>query len=165
MHPIGARWENRNWSCRVDPEFSTGTKFKQVISDRSPERGEGGLEGGGRGMLRTTYPQVIHRLCTVFRWLLTRKRASEPPPDQVPASVRERVHRLEMDLQELTERFQLHQVAYQRFQGKVFGHLGAPARDAVRGSRSSTESLDEYRDRMLRSGRLVPQSENHNGEH
>jgi len=86
-----------------------------------------------------------------------------PTPAPEPESVRQRVHRLEIELTELRDKFDLHQLAYQRFQGKVFGHLGAPNRDAVRNSGAKGETLEEYRDRMLRSGLLRAQRGDNDG--
>lgn len=98
----------------------------------------------------------------MFKWLRSR---SAPVVAQEPESVRQRVHRLEIELTELREQFEVHKLAFQRFQGKVYGHLGAPNRDALRRTQQRDETLEEFRLRMLGTGAPRVLTENQHGEH
>lgn len=107
-------------------------------------------------------------MCTVLKWLLQGRKKRDPEPEQVPPSVRARVQRLEIDLGELTEYVEQLRAHHAKLRQSFYGHIGAENRNKVRrGAHSDDETLDEFRERMRREGRLgaVQESTHDHGEH
>jgi len=101
----------------------------------------------------------------MLKWLLQRRKKSDPAPEVVPLSVRERVQRLEIDLAELVEYVDQLKAHHAKLRQSFYGHIGAENRNKLRGgSHAGVESLDEFRERMRAQGRLGPQPEQHHGE-
>ena len=100
----------------------------------------------------------------MWKWLLTRAKKPETPAEAVPESVRERVTRLEIDLQEVQALCQAVWARQRKVEGAVHGARGAANRWP--GSTAGDETLDQYRDRMAASGRLghLPRGVNDGGQ-
>jgi len=97
------------------------------------------------------------------KWL-TRLFKRETAPAVVEPSVAKRVVRLEIELEELRALVEATWARQRKVEGAVHGMRGAsrrhPQRDAV------DETLEEFRDRMVREGRMRAQSgEQQHGEH
>lgn len=101
----------------------------------------------------------------MLKWLLTLFAKRDRAPEQVPPSIRERVHRLEIALEELTDYVDQQRAHHAKLRQAFYGHIGAENRNKLRGgSHSSDETLEEFRERMRREGRLGARAENINGE-
>jgi len=99
----------------------------------------------------------------MLKWL-TRKKKPEaaPPPDEPRLSAR--VSRLEIEVEDLRTLVEATWARQRKVEGAVHGMRGAsrrhPQRDGV------DETIEEFRERMLREGRLRAQSgESQHGEH
>lgn len=102
----------------------------------------------------------------MLRWLLTRSKKRDPQPEQEPPTVRARVQRLEITLSELEEYVEQLRGQHAKLRSAFYGHIGAEARNKLRpGGDPSTETLDEFRERMRREGRLFAVPESQHGEH
>jgi hypothetical protein len=98
-------------------------------------------------------------------WLLTAVRRLVPTPKPTDEPLRARVVRLEIEAEELRSLVQAVWARQRKVEGTVHGMRGANNRWPSRVN-NSEESLEEYRDRMQREGRLggARAGENH-GEH
>lgn len=128
---------------------SLQTDYKEVWSGR---RGGGGVEGGGNPY----NPQLTHRLSTglspaMFRWL-TRRKAPDPAPAPEPPRLAARVVRLETEVEDLHTLVEQLQGAQRKLTGAVYGMKGADKRHPQRVG--GEETLDEFRERMMRAGQL-----------
>ena len=94
----------------------------------------------------------------MFGWSLTRKRKSETPLSQEGPSPVQRLRRLEIEIATIREDLDLQTMAQKKLTGRVAGLIGVPARQRLReadtGNHGGTETLEEYRERMRREGRL-----------
>lgn len=89
----------------------------------------------------------------MLKWLLTLGKKPDPVPESVPESVREKVNRLEIDLEELRGLVQAVWARQRKVEGAVHGMRGASRRWPGRAD-TDDETLEEYRDRMVREGRM-----------
>jgi len=101
---------------------------------------------------------MLKRLLTVFR-------APDPPPAPEPPGVRKRVERLEIEVEELVSKLEAVWARQRKVEGTVHGMRGANARHPSRLG-NADESLEDFRDRMLREGRLLTsRGDSQHGEH
>lgn len=110
--------------------------------------------------MSTGYPQVTNML---KRWL-TKTLGLDPPQEVCDPRTSKRIQRLEIEIEELRALVEATWARQRKVEGTVHGMRGAsrrhPQRDAV------DETIDEFRDRMLREGRLTAaRAENQHGEH
>lgn len=89
---------------------------------------------------------MLTRLLTLFR-------KPEPPPATEPAPMRKRVERLEIEVEELVSKLEAVWARQRKVEGTVHGMRGADRRHPQRVNQE--ETLDEFRDRMRREGRLT----------
>jgi len=74
--------------------------------------------------------------------------------------VRKAVSRLEIDVEVLRDEIEALKGAHRKLCGAVYGRLGADARHPQRAGRvGEDETLDEFRERMRREGRMRPTTE------
>ena len=91
----------------------------------------------------------------MLKRLFTLLFGSETPKEPEPETLRKRVQRLEIDFAEQQERQEAVWARMRKVEGFVHGHRGADARHPQRLRRDhSEETIDEFRDRMAREGRL-----------
>lgn len=89
---------------------------------------------------------------------------SETPPEAAQPSVAKRVVRLEIELEELRALVEATWARQRKVEGAVHGMRGAsrrhPQRDSV------DETLEEFRERMIREGRMrAHHGESEHGDH
>jgi len=99
---------------------------------------------------------MLHTLLTWFR-------KPEPPREPEPPVLRKRVERLEIELEECVSKLEAVWARQRKVEGTVHGMRGADRRHPQRVN--GEETLDEYRDRMAREGRLRASGETSHGEH
>lgn len=101
----------------------------------------------------------------MFKWLLTMVRKPEPQREPEPPTLRKRVERLEIDLEEAVSKLEAVWARQRKVEGAVHGMRGANARHPSRLDQVE-ETLEQYRDRMAAEGRLpVARGADSNGDH
>jgi len=88
-----------------------------------------------------------------MKWLLTLFQKREAPPAPEPPQLRKRVERLEIEVEELVSKLEAVWARQRKVEGTVHGMRGANARHPSR-VQDINETLEEFRDRMSREGRL-----------
>lgn len=88
----------------------------------------------------------------MLKWLLTSFRRVDPPSAPEPAPLRKRVERLEIEIEELVSKLEAVWARQRKVEGTVHGMRGADRRHPQRVN--GEETLQEFRDRMAREGRL-----------
>lgn len=98
-------------------------------------------------------------------WLLTWLLGCDPKDSVCDPRTAKRIVRLETELEELREIVEATWARQRKVEGTVHGMRGANARHPSRLS-GLDETLEEYRDRMLREGRLTAaRGDSKHGEH
>lgn len=88
----------------------------------------------------------------MFGWRLTRKKKPETPPEVVPERLSATVNRLVIEVEELRLMCEATWARQRKVEGAVHGMRGASRRWPQSGT--DDESIEEFRDRMVREGRL-----------
>jgi len=89
----------------------------------------------------------------MFGWRLTRAKKPETPAEAVPERLSTTVQRLVIEVEELRLLVEQTWARQRKVEGAVHGMRG---RDARWGKGPDGESIDDFRDRMVREGRLRP---------
>lgn len=101
---------------------------------------------------------MLKRLLTLFR-------PADTPPTPEPPRMQQRVQRLEIEVEDLVSKLEAVWARQRKVEGTVHGMRGANARHPSRLA-NADESLEEFRDRMAREGRLVAsRGDTQHGEH
>jgi len=99
------------------------------------------------------------------KWLLTLILGVDPRESVCDPRTAKRISRLEIETEELRTIVEATWARQRKVEGTVHGMRGANARHPSRIG-SAQETLEEYRERMLREGRLVAsRGDSQHGEH
>jgi len=101
---------------------------------------------------------MLKRLLTLFR-------RPDPPAAPPAPRIEARVSRLEIEIEDLVSKLEAVWARQRKVEGTVHGMRGANARHPSR-LNNLDETLEQYRERMLREGRLVAsRGDTQHGEH
>jgi len=87
-----------------------------------------------------------------MKWLLTRRRKPETPTPPEQPTLNKRVVRLEIEIEELRALVEATWARQRKVEGTVHGMRGANRRHP--GRVPDDETIDEFRERMIREGRM-----------